>query len=171
MNMPAMLQLISIIIAINALVVMFFVWVIDKDRKLLLKNVSELKLHIEYTESVIDSMIEWLIVRKKIASVEQGWLYKHMREEEGKDYSERFRKNTEKIRNESRKNIQEVMLHSNNKVRKESAYKQLCHAYGDIETCDIMIKLSKMRREDKKYKVYVKKLKQRLQLKLQDKYL
>ncbi len=82
MNTSDALQLISIIIAINALVTGFFVWIIDKDRRLLKKNVQGLKTHVKFTESVIETIIEWLIAQEKMQRVEQGGLYKQMKNEE-----------------------------------------------------------------------------------------
>ncbi len=61
------LQFIAIMIAINALITGSFVCLIDKDRKILKNNVKNLKSHVEYTESVNDALIEWIMVQEKNA--------------------------------------------------------------------------------------------------------
>lgn len=157
------LQFIAIIIAINALITGIFVWLIDKDRKILKNNVKNLKSHVEYTESVNDALIEWIMVQEKKCNIEQGLIYKFMSQSHDASYENNFRNNINKINLELHRREQELMLHSNIKYRRESAYKQLSHAYGNIESYDLMKKIATIRPKDrKKYNHYLKALKEKL---------
>lgn len=162
MNTSDALQLIAVVIAINALITCVLFWAIKHDKELLEKNIINLKKHIKYTESLIETMVEWLVVQEKKDKVLNGWILKHMAEEEGADFSNKFRSNSKRISRDLKVHKQELMLHSTKVARRESAFKQLAHAYGDIDTYIIMSNIIELKEENQKYKIFLNALKERL---------
>jgi hypothetical protein len=51
------LSLVSILVAIQALITAVFLWIIDKDKRKLAENVIVLENHVKYTESLVECII------------------------------------------------------------------------------------------------------------------
>ena len=94
------LQLIAIVVAINTLISSFFLWFLHKDKEILKKNVEKLSKHVSYTETLVDSLTEWLIAQEKKNKILEGCILKRMNSADGSQYFHNFQKiQKELIRN------------------------------------------------------------------------
>jgi argonaute-like protein implicated in RNA metabolism and viral defense len=138
------LQLISIIIAINALIISFFLWWLDKDSKNLKNNMIATENHARYLDRLTNELVEWMISKEVFERAERGMIHAAL-ESLGKNaHIDNFTKVMYPKRLVCKRNLQHLMLYSRDKTRRDSAHKQLVNAYGNVDTLKIMEDLAKI---------------------------
>ncbi len=163
MNTSDVVGLLGLIVAINALVTAIFLWAIEKERKQTKRNVDLLTQHIKFTNSFIDSLVEFVINQEKLTAIERGRVNELIKIAKGDAYFQRYRNNTKCIRHDISRCRQELMLHTKSISAKESAYKQLANAFGNISSYDIILNLHSINKKDmRRYCHYQEALKETL---------
>jgi hypothetical protein len=135
------MQLISIVIAINALISGLFLWGVNKDRRDIKRNMNEISRHSIFVEKMTIELIELMVSKEAYDKNERGMMRKIVKTIGQGDKLKRFDKITSSKRIECKKNLQHLMLFSSDEVRCTSAHKQLVNAYGDADTLTLMDEL------------------------------
>lgn len=163
MNTSDVVGLLGLIVAINALVTAIFLWAIEKERRQTKRNVDLLTQHIKFTNSFIDSLVEFTINQEILTKIERGRINESIKLTKGDKYLKQHLLNTKRVRRDISRCRQELMLHTKSINAKESAYKQLANACGNITSYEIISNLHAINKKDmRKYSHFKRALKERL---------
>lgn len=163
------LQLISIVIAINALISGLFLWGVNKDRKDIKKNMKDIEDHSKYLDMIILELIEWMISKESFDKNERGMLRRFLKTKGQAKELERFDETTNTKREEYKRQLQHLMLFSTDATRNTSAHKQLVNAYGNTSTINLLHELKTLRSNDPAIEYSLKELKARIDDQLKNK--
>ena len=157
------MQLISIVIAINAMITGLFLWGLNKDKKDIKKNMKNIELHAQYLDLLSQQLVEWMLSKETFEKAERGMLYNILKKNnENKTGLDKFGGITLSKRIECKRNLQHLMLFSKDEIRLDSAHKQLINAFGNADSIKILEKLEALNDSNGLHKAAATQLNKRI---------
>lgn len=144
MNTQLAFQIIALVLGANAIFFALVIWMLERDRRKLSGHVGVLDQHIQRTDSMVNSLVDWMISSDKISKVDEALLINVARSGVTDEYLQKMSLARLKLKREHQKHREELMLHCSNKEWRESAYKTLSNGLGDLESLSIMNRLASL---------------------------
>jgi hypothetical protein len=162
MNAADSMQLISIVIAVNALISGLFLWGMNKNGKDVQKNMADIQNHSRFLFLLTNQLVEWMISKEVYDKSERGMIYAVLASLGKSAELDRFSKIMFAKRLECKRNLQHLMLYSNNSTRRDSAHKQLVNAYGNADTLRVLEELSVVVKHGELHQIPIAELRKRI---------
>lgn len=171
-DMPNALQIVAITVAVNGIVsgllFLYFNRLLSENRKKEKKEINQIKSNGEFLYGITGAITEWLNNQSVISKVLEGRVVKLKRlimTEKGKKRERTNKRELERLK-ELTRSEKHLMLYSDNKKHRDSAYRNLAYSSGNIDSLDLMRKLREIKEysegELKLYKSFEKILKNRI---------
>lgn len=159
------LSLVAIMIAINASSIALLLASFKKDSRKLKKNFEANHKNTIYIQSIVDCITELMDYQEKREKLYQSAVSKLLLDTDKFAY-QKLLDSLQLIHRPLRRKKNELMLHSSDLVKCESACKQLAFAYGNAHSLEIMKLLQEVKiNNELDYNYFTKELKNELEKK------
>ena len=159
MDTSAIFSIIALMTTINAITI-GIIFHIYSDKKKLKSAVSKLRNHIDLTDKISYTLIEWIIISEKIEKYRNA-IYNQNILDNCEQELKAFATLTKPLKVDKKRKKQELMLFSTSASVRESAYKQLSNSFGDLGSLHLMRELDDYKSR-KSYSIYLKTLEDRI---------
>ena len=137
-------QIIGVVLAANAVFFALILFMLERDRSRLKNNVKDLDMYIKRTDSMVEALVNWMIMSDKLSKLDEALLINLANNDVVEGYIQKTSIRRNEVKKDLSKHREELMLHCANEEWRNSAYRTLANGLGDFETFEIMERLARV---------------------------
>lgn len=167
MSIGHILSLVSIIVAINASSLVLILWVVERNKKKVYNDIDNIETQTRFINNIVNTLISCIEGQTSKNMFIEGLItrlfYQYINDE---IFLKNLKEELLKFNSNIKKTNYELMLYSNDKVKKISSFQQLSQSLGDIYSYDLMNEIIRYdKSEDELLLKYIEHLRDRLSTK------
>ena len=137
-------QIVGVVLGANAVFFALIIWFLERDRSRLKTHVDLLEKHVGRTDSMVDSLVNWMVSSDKMSKIDEALAIHLARGTATKQYLECTSGARKSIKNELSRHREELMLHCSDQEWRDSAYRTLANGLGNFKSLEIMQNLARL---------------------------